>query len=197
MAVSKPGMWNGKQDKARTMRHMALAQQGNRDRKNRISPQHMQIILAKLAGYTIKQIAERMKYTAKSIEFILRQPKIRAEINAIVAAQRERIVSGDFGVLSMAKANAERMAKTIIDQATGDAPDVKPGDRRRAAEIGLKLSGDLVEKKISEHVHKLVGELTTEEMETFLARGEMPDRLRRHFEVLGIEYKPSDGPPSD
>jgi hypothetical protein len=159
-------------------------------KNHELRKRHLQVLLHHLAGETNQEIRERFRMRSdRTVPNILKRPEVRAEIDKILAQQRERLVHGEFGVSTMAKANAIAAANTIFNQANGTTEGVSHRDARQAAELTLKLSGDLVEKKVNEHVHRLIQNFTTEELEAWVSGKGVPARVREQFKVLGIDVE--------
>ncbi len=156
---------------------------------------HLRMLLLSLGGADWDEIALQLHIkTRKHVGRVLRSPAVVAERDKIVNTQRERTIAGEFGVQAMAKAHAEAAAKVLIGQALGNTTiPIAHADQRRAAVDVLKLSGDMQEKKVTEHVHRLIKDFTTEELQTWLSGRGMPKRIADQLRVLGIEYHPNGG----
>lgn len=111
-----------------------------------------------------------------------KMPAFAHQLKKALFAMREQIERGDFGVVPMAKANAERMMHTLITKAKSAKNEETS---RRAAESVLALAGHTPIKKIeSVNVNKIVDQMTPEEMGAFIDRGEFPVRFRDQLSIL-------------
>lgn len=150
-----------------------------------VSHRHHQVLVYYLMGLEPMEIARAVGYKhARKIHKVLALPHMKAAIRKVEEMQLERIVSGEFGVHAAAKANAGRAMKRIIDEV--DNADAAPRERLKASELNLKISGDLVDKKVHAHLHTLVKGFTDDELRDFVQHKRWPERLRPLVEKLGL-----------
>lgn len=152
-----------------------------------ISLRYLQIAFCALSGMTETSIQHMFGYKLReTITKILRRPEVKAEMEKIIAAQRQKLINGEFGVQAMMKAKAVAMAQTIADQATYASEGVKHREALKAAELGLKLSGDFVKKTVHEHLFGLIKGFTDEELETYRTHKRWPARFADSLRALGV-----------
>ena len=149
-----------------------------------VSHRHHQVLMYHLMGLEPKEIAEAVGLTNIRVSRILNQPHILAAIRKVEAMQLERIVSGEFGVQAAARANAGKAMSRIINEV--DNADAKPAERLKASELNLKLSGDLVDKRVNMHLHTIVKGFSDDELREFVQHKKWPERVRPLIEKLGL-----------
>jgi DNA-binding CsgD family transcriptional regulator len=150
-----------------------------------LTRRHMRIVLLHLAGHTDEEIAKQVGLANRDVvSRIRRGHPCQKELDRIIMAQRERIIAGEFGVQAQAKAASPKAMKVVTDQ-LGD-PNVKPGDQRKAAELTLKMAGELMTKTVHEHVLTLIRGLSDEELREVQAHRRWPTRIRDHLTKLGV-----------
>ena len=164
------------------------AERAQARRQGLLSTRHLQVLVLD-RGATANEIAAQLRFCSRdTVGRILRRADVRAERERIVAAQRERLIAGDFGVAATARAAAPKAIQVVTEQVTD--PTIKPGDRRKAAELTLKVAGELQSKTVHEHVHRLIGELTLDELEEYQRTRRLPQRVRDSLGRLGVTRSP-------
>ena len=151
-----------------------------------VTTRYWTVAIMHLGGYSAAEIARHLGYAKlETITRVLQQPEVVRLIEVIRQAQLERVLQGTYGVAAQAKAAAPEVFAHVAelagakkDRATGQriGRARRDADAIRAADLVLTTSGDKVERKAHLHLH-LLEQLSDRELESFVARGEWPERL--------------------
>src|SRR5262249_4669541 len=142
------------------------------------------------SGATEPEIARALELRGGrvSVHRLVRHPVVVRIVQLIRDEQLARVLRGEFGVQSQARAAAPAIMQHLTDLAGAAAPDgegKRPGRARRdadsirAGELVLDVGGYRVHRHQHEHVHQMLfQEMTDVELETLASAGTWPERLR-------------------
>jgi hypothetical protein len=137
-----------------------------------------------LSGFEAPEIARMLGYSvADVVRRILRRPEVAALLERVRAAQLERVIAGNFGVRAQAKAAAPGVMKTMTELAA-KAP--RDGDKIKAGQTVLQVAGEMVQQHEHHHVHRLLKDLTDDELVALRDRGVWPARYQTIVARLGL-----------
>ena len=155
-----------------------------------LSARWWEVILLHLSGFQPPEIARMLGYSVPDVvRRILRRPEVAGLLEKVRTAQLERIIAGDFGVRAQAKAAAPKAMEKIAQLAT-DA--TKDADKIKAGQTVLQVAGEMMQRHEHQHAHRLVKDMTDEELEALSARGVWPARYQTLVAKLGIGTSASD-----
>jgi DNA-binding CsgD family transcriptional regulator len=150
-----------------------------------VSRRHLEVAFLFLGGMTLADIATCMGYAPKTgrghVSQIMHRPEMVALVARVREAQLERIISGEYGVRAQAKAAAPKAMKKAIDLVEDAAKD---GDKLRAVDTVLTVSGDKVERQEHLHTHALLGQMDAGQLRRYADTGELPPHLAHIGEAL-------------
>src|SRR5262245_53915755 len=142
------------------------------------------------SGATEPEIARALELRggAVSAHRLVKHPAVQRIVQLIRDEQLARVLRGEFGVQSQARAAAPAIMQNLTELAGAAAPDGeghRPGRARRdadsirAGELVLDVGGYRVHRHQHEHVHQVLFEqMTDAELEHLAETAEWPERLQ-------------------
>jgi hypothetical protein len=142
------------------------------------------------SGSTEPEIARalELKGGAVSAHRLLKHPVVVRIVQLIRDEQLARVLNGEFGVQSQARAAAPAIMRNLTDLAGAAAPDgagQRPGRARRdadsirAGELVLDVGGYRVQHHQHAHLHQVIfDQMTDIELEKLATNSEWPERFK-------------------
>jgi hypothetical protein len=119
---------------------------------------------------------------------LVKHPVVKRIVQLIRDEQLARVLKGEFGVQSQARAAAPAIMQNLTELAGAAAPDAqgqRPGRARRdadsirAGELVLDVGGYRVQRHQHEHIHQvLMEQMTDAELEHLADTAEWPERFQ-------------------
>lgn len=139
-----------------------------------------------VAVLTLQQVpapvmARTLGIGVADVHALQQKPQVTLQVRRALIAMRERIERGDFGVVPMAKANAESMMQRLVAL----SQSTKEETARRAAVDVLSLAGHVAVKKAEiVNVNRIIDAMDPVELTAFVERGEFPARFRDQLATI-------------
>jgi hypothetical protein len=141
-------------------------------------------------GATEPEIARALELRggAVSAHRLVKHPVVVRIVELIRDEQLARVLRGEFGVQSQARAAAPAIMQNLTDLAGAAPPDAegkragrarRDADSIRAGELVLDVGGYRIHRHQHEHVHQVLFEqMTDAELEHLAEKGTWPERLQ-------------------
>jgi len=142
------------------------------------------------SGSTEPEIARALELRggAVSAHRLVKHPVVVRIVQLIRDEQLARVLRGEFGVQSQARAAAPAIMQNLTELAGAAAPDGegkragrarRDADSIRAGELVLDVGGYRINRHQHEHVHQVLFEqMSDQELETLASDGTWPERLQ-------------------
>jgi DNA-binding CsgD family transcriptional regulator len=153
-------------------------------RPDGLRPREYMVLGKVFEGKKVAQIAAEMGVSTATVSTILGKPQFKAAVQMVEAAIVERIARGEFGVLAIAKANANGAIRRVVGLSKLSQDDrVRLNANLKLIELaGIRPPAP----QVVESKERLIDAMTAEEAREFAATGLFPARFRDQLARLAV-----------
>ena len=137
------------------------------------------VMVGMLQGRSVAEIAVGGEMDAEYVKGVMEDVEVGDAVTGIERAVVERMTAAEFAVPTMAKATAGEMLEIVAKTARRGKSDMV---RYKAAMDVLGLAGHVPVKRVEAlQVDRVLEQMTSEELDAFIASGTWPPRLMGRF----------------